>query len=102
MIQQKITVFQQNRDGENKIRGIREYGRDAIVLDVISIDDPLPPVIDDTTPFITGPGDTDLVLDFLKHPDLSSDLAVQCVEKGTPIVASGKKVRIKGVFTPFT
>lgn len=102
MMKQKIVVFQQNGGGENKIKGIREHGRNAIALDIISIDDSLPPVIDDTSTFIQAPGDADLVLDFLKHPDLSHDLAVQCVNKGIPVVASGKKLKIKGVLTPFT
>jgi len=38
----------------------------------------------------------------LKHPDLSHDLAVRCRDKNIPVVASGKKLRIKGTLTPPT
>lgn len=36
---QKILVFQQNGSGESKIAGIRKYGENRIVLEVITIDD---------------------------------------------------------------
>lgn len=99
---QKITVFQQNGSGESKIRGIREYGEGSFALDVRSIDEPLPPVIDDATPYLPTNIDADVVLDFLTHPDLSHDLANLCRTLSIPLVASGKKSRGKGVFTPPT
>jgi hypothetical protein len=40
---QKIVAFQQNGSGESKIAGVRKYGENRIVLEVISIDVPLPP-----------------------------------------------------------
>jgi hypothetical protein len=99
---QKILVFQQNRSGEKKIRGIKKYGEDLFVLEIISIDTPLSPVVDDTTRYLPREIRADLVLDFLKHPDLSHDLAIACRESDIPVVASGKKTRIKGVLTPPT
>ena len=44
----------------------------------------------------------DLVLDFLRHSDLSTDLADRCMKKNIPIVASGKKIVGKKVLTPPT
>ncbi len=97
---QKIVVFQQNRCGETKLKGIRKYGEGLFDLEVISVDGPLPPVIDDTEAHIPATIDADLVLDFLKHPDLSHDLAEICRIRNIPVVASGKKLKVQGTLTP--
>lgn len=97
-----MTVFQQQGSGERKIAGVRLYGGDIIALDVVSIDVELPPVLDDTSQFLPRELDTDLVLDFLKHSDLSEDLADLCAEKGIPVIASGKKINNKWVMKPPT
>ena len=99
---QRVTVFQQQGSGERKIAGVRLYGSDIIELDVVSIDAELPPVLDDSSEFLPSELDTDLVLDFLKHSDLSHDLAEFCAEKGIPVVASGKKIDNKWVMKPAT
>ena len=44
----------------------------------------------------------DLVLDFLRHNDLSTDLADLCFKKDIPIIASGKKIVGKNAITPPT
>jgi hypothetical protein len=99
---QHILVFQQNGSGIKKIEGVKLYGNNHFSLDVVSIDDYLPTVIDDTKEYIPRNIEADLVLDYLKHPDLSYDLAMVCRDKKIPVVASGKKFRVKGVFTPPT
>jgi hypothetical protein len=99
---QKILVFQQNGSGEKKIEGIRRYGNNLFSLDIISINNSLPTIIDDTTQYIPRNFQADLVLDYLKHPDLSHDLAAVCRDKNIPVVASGKKLRVKGTLTPPT
>ena len=99
---QKIVVFQQNGSGESKIQGIIKYGEDLFDLEIISIDKPLPVVIDDSTKYLPTDIKADLILDYLTHPDLSHDLAVMCVNKKIPIVATGKKMHIKGVLAPPT
>ena len=99
---QKIIVFQQNGSGEGKIAGVRQYGGDNIELEVVSIDDPLPPLVEDTSDYLPRSIDADLVLDFLKHPDLSYDLATLCRDSDIPLIASGKKVKGRGVHTPPT
>ena len=48
---QCIWVFQQNGSGMGKIQGIEKYGQ-AFELKVISIDDALPPIIDDADDLI--------------------------------------------------
>ena len=99
---QKIVVFQQNGSGESKIAGVRKYGANRIVLEVFSINDTLPPLVDDTSAYLPGEINADLVLDFLKHPDLSHDLAALCRNQNIPVIASGKKLDTKGVHAPPT
>jgi hypothetical protein len=99
---QHIVVFQQHGSGEKKIKGIREHGQDIIRLEVVSIDVFLPSIVDDPEEYLPRSIEADLVLDYLRHPDLSQELCIRCSALGIPVVASGKKWRIEGVFTPPT
>lgn len=89
-MKQHILVFQQNGSGEKKIKGIRDYGDNQFDLEVVSIDEPLPDILDDTSVYLPEEIKADLVLDFLTHPDLSSDLAELCHRLEIPVIASGK------------
>ncbi len=89
---QTLLVFQQNGSGEAKIAGIRRYGGELFRIRTHDIDTPLPDLIDDAAPYLPARLEADLILDFLKHPDLSTDLARMAHESGIPVVASGKKV----------
>ena len=99
---QKIIVFQQNGSGETKINGLRRYGKDLFELEVINIDKILPSVLDDTRAYLPRDISCDLVLDFLRHNDLSTDLAALCAQKDIPIIASGKKIVGEKTITPPT
>ncbi len=99
---QKLLVFQQNAKAENKVRGIQKHGQNLFELEIISIESALPPVLDDSSEYLPSQFQADLVLDYLKHPDLSHDLAVLCKKGGIPLVASGKKIHAQGAFTPPT
>jgi hypothetical protein len=99
---QRILVFQQNGSGENKIAGLRRYGGESLALESISIDQTLPAVIDNTADYLPENFQADLVLDFLKHPDLCHDLALICIRRNIPIIASGKKTSVEGALTPPT
>ena len=99
---QKIWVFQENGSAESKIAGVRQFGGDRFSLEVISIDEALPPVIDDGETYLPREIRADLVLDYFRHPDLSYDLGRLCSAAGVPVAASGKKHRMEGVFTPPT
>ena len=99
---QRILVFQQNGSGEGKIAGLRKYGGESLALESISIDQTLPTVIDNTAEYLPENFQADLVLDFLKHPDLSHDLALICTRRTIPIIASGKKPSVEGALTPPT
>ena len=89
---QIILVCQQNGSGEAKIAGIRQYGGKLFRITTHDIDVPLPDIIDDAAPYLPARLEADLILDFLKHPDLSTDLARMAHAAGVPVVASGKKI----------
>jgi hypothetical protein len=99
---QRILVLQQNGSAESKILGIRRYGDGRFHLEVRSIDEGLPPIVDDPEKYLPLDMDADLVLDFLQHPDLSYGLARLCQKRGIPVIARGRKWRIEGVATPPT
>jgi len=99
---QKITVFQQNGSALSKIAGIRRFGKERFSLEVIDIEENLPHLIENASEYLPSHIDADLVLDYLKHPDLSTDLSILCKKIGIPIVASGKKITEGDVFTPST
>jgi len=99
---QRLLVFQQNGSGEQKIAGVEKYGEGLFKLDVISINETLPLVLDDTSEYLPDDISCDLVLDFLTHYDLSQDLAALCAEKKIPVISSGKKIISKWVATPPT
>jgi hypothetical protein len=99
---QRILVVEQNGSGEQKVKGLLTHGGDSFLVERWSIDTPLEPIIDDASEYLPKRIDADLVLDFLKHPDLTHDLAEICRRQGIPVVASGKKLRMEGVLTPPT
>lgn len=89
---QRIAVFQQRGSGQTKIDGIRQFGQNRFSVTAYDIDQDLPDIIDDTSGYLPETIDADIVLDFLKHHDLSADLAVLCQKCGIPIIMSGKKI----------
>jgi len=95
----EIVVFQEAGSAGKKIMGIKQYGKDIVIKKVISIDSALPAVIDEPQDYIDEDFDGDLVMNFLKHPDLSSYLVDICEKKDLPIITNGKPG--KG-FTPYT
>jgi len=97
---QTLLVFQQNGKGESKIRGIEKIGKDRFCIRKVEIDIPLPSVIDDATEFLPATIKADMVLDYLKHPDLSYDLANLCKSKKIPEVATRKKIKNEWTHSP--
>jgi hypothetical protein len=96
----KIIVFQQAGSGEVKIRGIRQYGSGLIISKVFDLPSHLPDFIDTPEEYFREDFTGDLVLSFLKHPDLLDHIAVLCREKKIPLIASGGKN--EAAITPFT
>ena len=45
----KIFVFQQDGRGESKVKGIQRYGKNQFDVILITIEQPLPPVVDDAS-----------------------------------------------------
>ena len=101
---QVIKIFQQNNSGARKIAAVQEKAGDRLVLEVVNIQDALPMVLDDTEDLLQDAREmsADLVLDYLKHPDLSYDLCRICSQRGIPVVSPTKKWRMPWVFTPPT
>jgi len=96
----KITVFEQNGSGQQKIAGIGRYGSGIEINEIISIDEFLPEFVDDPEEYVTDSFTADLVLDYLTHPDLSHYLVSLCKKKEIPVIASGRKNQ--DALTPFT
>lgn len=88
---QRVVVFQERGSGEKKIAGIEEYAPGRFELEVISIDDLLPAMIDEPETYFPKELRADLVLGFLRHPDLSAELLNRCRDAEIPFVASAKK-----------
>ena len=95
-----IVVFEEQGSGEKKIQGIGEHGTGLNIVKRYNIEENLPELVDDPEHYIPEDFEADLVLDFLKHPDLSEYLAKICSRKNIPVIASGKKH--SGAITPFT
>lgn len=89
---QKIMVFQQKGSGKSKIEGINRFGDRQFRITTFDIDEQLPIVIDDTSLYLPDAIDADIVLDFLKHRDISDDLSILCQKLDIPVIASGKKI----------
>ncbi len=95
-----LVVFEEHGSGDKKIQGISEHGSGLVISKRFNIEENLPEIVDNPEDYIPDDFDADLVLDFLKHPDLSSYLAQVCKRKSIPVIASGKKHA--DAMTPFT
>jgi len=95
----EIIVFQQFGSAEKKLEGIRRYGKGISIAKTHSIDEYFPEVIEYPEKYIDEHFACDLVLNFLKHPDLSDFLVEVCDKNDIPVVTTGKPG--KG-FTPYT
>jgi hypothetical protein len=96
----RLVVFEEYGSGEKKIQGIKKHGDGLEISRRFNIQERLPEIVDDPEQYIPDDFSADLVLDFLKHPDLSSHLARICRNKNIPVIASGKKH--SDAMTPFT
>jgi hypothetical protein len=88
---QRVLVFQERGSGAKKIAGIEEFAPGRFELEVVSIDEPLPAMIDEPETYFPEALQADLVLGFLRHPDLAAELLKRCREAEIPFVASAKK-----------
>lgn len=96
----RVIVFEQQGSGRKKIEGLIRYAPELQIVRVVNIDQALPELIDLPEDYLADDFEADLVLDFLRHPDLSDYLIALCRRKKIPVVASGKKN--PDAFTPFT
>ncbi len=96
----EITVFEENGSGDYKIAGIQVYGKGIEIINVVNITEPLPEIIDEPEEYIPSRIEGDLVLNFLKHPDLAEYLVQVCNRLSIPVIASNR--HIPGAICPFT
>jgi len=96
----RLAIFEYRHSGHKKIEGIKRYGRNIEIVSVTNIESALPDFIDDPEDYINDNFEADVVLCFIKHPDLADYLAEICQRKGIPIIASGTKTSL--ALTPFT
>lgn len=94
-----IIVFQQQNSGKQKIEGVQHHGQGISIIKTVSIDASLPDFIEDPEDYIVDDFSADLVLNYLKHPDLIDYLMRLCEKKEIEIISAGKK---GSGFTPFT
>jgi hypothetical protein len=102
MTTQRILVVQQGGKGTRKVAALRRRGEGLAIAAVFDLPVGLPPVVDDAGALLPAALDADLVLAFIGHPDLATDLARLCERRGVPLVASGQKVSGERVFAPPT
>ncbi len=98
--QQQIVIFEEDGSGDYKIAGIQVYGKNISIKQVFDIKGPFPEFIEEPEEYISEDFHGELVLDFLRHPDLSQYLVDLCKEKSIPVIASGQ--HIPGAICPFT
>ncbi len=96
----RISVVQEGDAGARKISGLKTYGHHLELVEIITVPTGLPPLVDDPEAYLPARFAGDLVLSFLKHPDLLDYLAALCEKQQIPLVASGRKCRYG--YTPFT
>lgn len=97
---QRLVIFQEKGSGEKKLAGLHRFGHNLEIVAVYNITAALPPFIDAPQDHIPAEFSGDLVISFLKHPDLIAYLAELCTVKNLPLIASGKKC--EKAITPFT
>ncbi|MGV1098774.1 DUF166 family (seleno)protein DfsP [Thiovibrio sp. JS02] len=95
-----LVIFQEKGSGDKKVSGIEKYGQGISISKIYNIDAPLPDFIDDPEQFLPEDFRADLVLSFLRHPDLLAHLSRLCRDKKIPLIASGRKTQ--DAITPFT
>ena len=96
-----ISIFQQTGIGEKKIQGLHKYGKNITIAEIVTLPLGLPDFIEDPEDYFTQDIKSNLVLSFLKHPDLTDYLVSLCNKLSIPVVASGPR-NIPGAFSPMT
>ncbi len=96
----KLLIFQQAGSGDKKIAGIDHYGHDLEIVANYDLPTALPDFIEDPEEYFPDSLVGDLILNFLKHPDLADYLVELANRLKIPIITSGP--RKIGEISPFT
>lgn len=96
----RISVIQEGDAGALKISGITRYGQHLEIVEVLTVPSNLPSLVDSPEAYVPDHFAGDVVLSFIKHPDLLDQLAAVCERRQIPLIASGRTCRYG--HTPFT
>jgi len=96
----RLLVIEERGAGQAKIQGIRRYGPPGLELKVVNVEVSLPDFIEEPEEYLPDHLDADLVISYLRHPDLCQHLVTLCRRQDIPLVASGRKS--PHAHTPFT
>ncbi|MEZ0328462.1 MAG: DUF166 family (seleno)protein DfsP [Dissulfuribacterales bacterium] len=96
----KIIVFQQGGNADFKIGGIEAYGEGIEIAAVHDLPASLPDFIENPEEYVSDIEPCDLVLNFVKQPDITVHIVNTANKKAIPIIAPGR--HIVGAITPFT
>ena len=96
----RLIIFQQNGSAEKKIAGLLTYGTDLEICANFALPTALPDFIDEPHDFFPDHLEGDLILNFLKHPDLADYLVELAARCQIPVITSGP--RQVGDISPFT
>ncbi|OQX19685.1 MAG: hypothetical protein BWK76_03750 [Desulfobulbaceae bacterium A2] len=96
----RIVVYEQRGSARQKIAGVERYGQGIVIGRIVSLDVSLPDFIEEPAEYLADDIDADLVLNYLRHPDLSQYLVELCSRRGVAVLAPGK--HHAGALCPFT
>lgn len=100
MVTTTLIIFQQAGSGDKKIAGLSTYGHDLKIGQSFDLPTNLPDFIEDPQEYFPDALSGDLILNFLKHPDLADYLVDLAARLRIPVITSGPR-RI-GEISPFT
>lgn len=96
----RLVIFQQGGNADFKVGGIEVYGNGIEIQTVHDLPASLPEVIDEPDEYVCLIEPCDLVLTFVKQPDIAAHIVSLANAKGIPVIAPGQ--HIPGAITPFT
>lgn len=96
----RIIIFQQGGNADFKIGGIEVYGSGIEITAVHDLPSSLPEFIENPEEYLPEIGSCDLILTFVKQPDILAHIVTLANQKKIPVIAPGR--HIQGAITPFT
>ena len=96
----RLILFQQGGNADFKVGGIEAYGNGIEIQEVHDLPASLPEFIEEPGEYVPDIGPCDLILTFVRQPDIACHIVQTANKKGIPVIAPGQ--HIPGAITPFT